>query len=100
MTRMIDARVPVAFGTHTTAQADDIILQDGLAPAAGHPVACACCPVRTPAAEALGQLFAQRARGETPFFRRVLVIGGPEHQTAVRVALDCDPVVSARFRLA
>lgn len=97
---MIDARVPVAFGGHTMEEAGDIVLLDGPGAAAGHPVACACCSVRTPAAEALGQLFAQRARSETPFFRRVLVIVSAEHEAAVRAALDFDPVVSARFRLA
>lgn len=95
---MIDARVPVVFGAHDMEQAGDIVLLDVVAPTAAHPVACACCSVRTPAAEALGQLFAQRARGETLFFQRVLVVGSPEHQAAVRAALDCDPVVSARFR--
>lgn len=100
MSRMIDARVPVAFGAPDMEQAGDIVLLEGHASTAGHSVACACCSVRTPAAEALGQLFAQRARGETPFFRRVLVIGGAGHEAAVRAALDFDPVVSARFRAA
>ena len=97
---MIDARVPVAFGARTMEQAGDIVLLDGPASAAGHPAACACCSARTPAAEALGQLFTQRARGETAFFRRVLAVGGPEHEAAIKTALDRDPVVSARFRLA
>lgn len=96
MPRWIDARVPVAFSALADARPDDAVLT-GIA-AAGHPAACACCTARTPAAEALGRLFLQRARGEVGFFRRVLVDADAQGQEAVREALRADPIVAARFR--
>lgn len=107
MTLMFDARIPVVFGSRGEAQDGDVVLAgmlDGpaghdLVDAPGHDVGCACCAARTPAAQALGRLFIQRARGEVAFFRRVLV-EGQTLEAAVRTALQSDPVAAARFRLA
>lgn len=106
MTLMIDARIPVVFGSRRDAQEGDVVLAgvlDGppgpdLAGPGGHGAGCACCVARTPAAQALGRLFTQRARGEVAFFRRVLV-EGQALEAAVRAALQADPVAAARFRL-
>lgn len=100
MTRMFDARVPVAFGLAADAQPGDATLLDQQFATAGHVPGCACCVMRTPAAEALGQLFQRRARGEVAFFGRVLVVSNAAGQDAIKRALESDPVVSARFRLA
>ncbi len=100
MALMLDARVPVVFGSRLDAWPDDAVLQEGLDAAPDHPAGCACCVARTPAAEALSRLFMQRARGESTFFRRVLVVCDAAGQSAVRAALQSDPVVAARFRLA
>ena len=103
MTLMFDARVPVVFGSSRDAQGGDAVLAGGLADeldgAPGHDAGCACCLARTPAAQALGDLFMQRARGEVAFFHRVLV-DGHAAEAAVRAALQSDPVAAARFRLA
>lgn len=100
MALMFDCRVPVAFGARQQAREDDAVLADGLEGGGGHEAGCACCAARSPAAQALGQLFTQRARGEVAFFRRVLIDGDAAVQAGVRAALQSDAVVAARFRLA
>lgn len=99
MPLIFDARVPVVFGSSRDAQEGDAVLAGALDDALGHDAGCACCVARTPAAQALGDLFMQRARGEVAFFRRVLV-DGRAAEAAVRAALQSDPVAAARFRLA
>jgi len=96
---MFDARVPVVFGSSRDAQEGDAVLAGVLGDTLGHQAGCACCVARTPAAQALGRLFMQRAQGEVAFFRRVLV-DGYAAEAAVRAALQSDPVAAARFRLA
>ena len=98
MTLMFDARVPVVFGNSQDAQKDDAVLAGLLDDVLGHDSGCVCCVTRTPAAQALGRLFMQRARGEVDFFCRVLV-DGRAAEAAVRAALQSDPVAAARFRL-
>lgn len=100
MTKMFDARVPVVFGAAADARDGDAMLPDMAPATTGHVPACACCVQRTPAAEVLGRLFQQRARGEVAFFRRVVVKSDAGGEDAIRAALASDPVVSARFRLA
>lgn len=100
MALMFDGRVPVAFGPGMDAQEDDVVVADGLGGGTGHDAGCACCTARSPAAQALGRLFTQRARGEVAFFRRVLIDGDAAAEASVRAALQSDPVVAARFRLA
>ena len=99
MTLMVDARVEVVFGRASEAREGDVVLSEGLAGVC-HPIGCACCTPRSASADALSRLFLQRARGEVAFFRRVLVDADEVGQAAVRIALQSDPVVSARFRLA
>jgi len=63
--------------------------------APAHAPGCACCVPRAALAAALHRLFVRRARGEVPFFRRIVVAAEAE---AVAAAL-ADPLVAARFRL-
>ena len=99
MALMVDARIPVVFGAASDAQRGDVVLREELA-AAGHPAGCTCCTSRTAAAETLGRLFQQRARGEVTFFRRVIIDADEIGEKAVKAALESDAVVSARFRCA
>ena len=106
----VDARVSVLV--NGVAGAEDAVLAetgrrlpDGVQPAAwfepsrDHPPGCACCAVRSPSAMALAGLFAARARGTIPFFRRVVALPAtPLGEAEVRAAL-ADPLVSGRFRL-
>ena len=107
----MDARVPVVFGDIATAGPDDGLLIEGDTPAPpGRAVArftpgplrwhargCACCAPRTAAAAAHGRLYLARARGEVPFFRRIVaVVNNP---AAVRAALSGDVLAAGRFRL-
>jgi hypothetical protein len=117
MTLFLDARLHVGFGTADQAGPETALLIEGDAPApagvavarfvlapvvaaeAVHPTGCACCAPRGPAAEALGRLFLQRARGGALFRKVIAVVSGPDGAAAVRAALAEDPLVSARFRL-
>lgn len=66
----------------------------------GHLAGCACCVTHSQAAAALDRLFQRRARGQIPFFRRILAVTAtPEGDMAVFAALRNDPLVSSRFRL-
>ncbi|HET9146922.1 MAG TPA: hypothetical protein VFN77_02615 [Acetobacteraceae bacterium] len=108
----LDMRIPVVFGG--TPEAGDAVLIEGDAPApagfhairlrlpAGqaHPIGCACCAPRGPAAEALSRAFLDRATGKAPFFTRVLVLAGADGAGAVAAAVAQDAVVSARYRQA
>jgi hypothetical protein len=106
----VDARVPVRMGAIASAGAAEALLIEGdqAAPdgvpferfaAVGHGADCVCCAPRSPAAAALGRLFQRRARGEVPFFRRVLAVTATaEADLAVWSALRHDPIASARFR--
>lgn len=109
----LDARIPVHLGPATPQADDDALLIEGDAHSAAQPAEhftpqstahapnCACCAARGPAAIALGRLFQRRARGEIPFFRRVIALTeSPEGDMAVWSALRDDPLASARFRLA
>jgi len=115
MSFFVDARIPVVFASLAEVAPDDAVLAEGgtddfrrvpvtagfgAAGTSGHPVSCACCVPRSDAAQALGRLFLARARGDVPFFRRVVApdisLGGAN---AVRAALETDPLVSGRFRL-
>jgi hypothetical protein len=109
----LDARIPVRFGPLDQAGGDDaLIVEGGPAPrtgaaavafeldGGGHPAGCACCVARSPAAQALYALFQARAKGEVPFFRRVLAVTRtPEGDLAVWSAVRNDPLAAGRFRL-
>lgn len=106
----LDMRIPVVFGG--TPEAGDAVLIEGDAPApaefhvirfrlpAGqaHPIGCACCAPRGPAADALSRAFLDRATGKVPFFKRVVVIAGADGAEAVAAAIAEDAVASARYR--
>ncbi len=112
----IDARLPLRFGTSADARDGDAVLlsHGAIAPpslpaawidktvdtAAGHPTGCACCIPRNAAAQALSLLFLRRGRGEVAAFRTVLASVGAADADLVRAALQSDPLVSGRFRLA
>ena len=101
MARFADGRVVVRVGRVEEAQTGDALLIEGDGFEAGHAVGCACCGGRSGAAEALGRLFQQRARGEVPFFRSVLAVATTaEGARAVQDALRADALVAARFRSA
>jgi hypothetical protein len=107
----LDARIPLVFGRVEDAGPDDAVLMEGddpvavagavvrIAPAAvaDHAPGCACCLPRPPVAAALGGLFLARARGEVPFFRRVVAVVADD--APIRAAIAGDPLVSGRFRL-
>jgi hypothetical protein len=99
---LIDARIPVAVGPAAMARADDAVLAEadlprsGMTGAPGHPAGCACCLSRGAMAQALHRLFLARARGEVPFFRRV-VVAAPDG-AALAEALTGDAFVSGRYR--
>lgn len=98
-----DARVPVLIGRAEDAGAGDAVLAEGGAAwgtLGGHAADCACCAPRGAAASELAALFLARARGEVPFFRRVVAVpAGEAGAAAIRAALRDDPFVSGRFRL-
>ena len=94
MTRVIDARIPVVFGTE--AKPGDHVVRPEASWMQSHPAGCTCCAARGPAALALDRLFLDRVRGAVPWFDRVLVLGDGE---GVRRTLLEDAVVGSRFRL-
>ncbi len=92
-------RVPVLAGDPALAGPDDVV--QAVPPGAGrHRIGCACCITRAPLAEALSKLFFARARGEIPFFARVIVPSEPAQEASLAAALAADPVTAARFRFA
>jgi hypothetical protein len=109
MTPTTDMRIPIIFNG-TPGPDDAALVEDGhdmppegyalrfTAAKPGHVLGCACCSLRGPAADALGQMFAARARGQAPFFKRVVVLASPEGEAAVRQALAEDVVTKARYK--
>ena len=109
----LDKRIPVRFGRLDEAGEDDaLVIEGAAAPRTGaaavafepdggiHRAGCACCAARSPAAQALNALFQARAKGEAPFFRRVLAVTRtPEGDLAVWSAVRNDPLTAGRFRL-
>lgn len=101
-------RIPVVFGG-AAGPGDAVLVEEGMAYAGagymvgfsaglpGHVTGCACCGGRTRVAEVLGRMFLDRARGETPFFGRVVVVASPAGEAAVREAVEGDMVVRARY---
>ena len=107
-------RIPVRLTTVApTAGPDGLVLADlgsRTAPPPGavlvafrvpdirHSVGCACCAGRAPVAVALSRLFAERARGSIPFFRFVVAVSDRAGLAAMRVALETDAFLAARYR--
>jgi hypothetical protein len=112
MNKTADARIPVVFGGHPGPD-DACLVEDGQTrpetgtaigfalapPKPGHLAGCACCTPRGPAATALGRLFMARARGEAPFFHRLVIWASPAGEAAIRAALESDAVTQARYRI-
>ena len=93
----MDMRIPVRIGDGENLADGDVSLR---VVAVDHVQACDCCPPRGNAGAALGRLFAARARNETAWFTRVIVVcGDPAAEASVLAALREDPIASARFRL-
>lgn len=93
-------RIPVMIGGVSEAARGDVSLVVA-EEAANHAMGCDCCVGRSVVGTALGRLFLARARGETPWFTRVVATcetAGAE--VSLRAALAWDPIASARFRLA
>jgi hypothetical protein len=108
MSDSTDARVPVFAGDPALAGPLDWV-QPALPAGAtgpstpgatGHAPGCTCCRPRAPLAGALARLFFARARGEIPFFTRVIVPCEPHEDAELTAALAADPVTAARFRFA
>jgi hypothetical protein len=105
-----DLRVPVVLAPLDQAGENDAVLFEGagtwpgagavFVPRAVHGAGCACCGARTEAGRALTGLLHRRARGETKFFTRVVVVVTSEAGLRdVDIALGSDPVSAACFRL-
>ena len=104
-----DSRIPVVFGQQPGPE-DAALVEEGVAaPAAGyalrfaaakpgHGVGCICCVARSPAAEALAQLFRARVTGAAPYFIRVVVVASAAGEAALRAALAQDALAQARYR--
>jgi hypothetical protein len=95
MALFIDARIPVVFGV--AAGSGDAVLEPDPSWDLVHPIACACCEARGPAAMGLDRLFLGRVTNTIPWFSRVVVPATGE--AAVRAALEGDPLAMARFRV-
>jgi hypothetical protein len=105
-----DMRIPISIGGDP-GPGDAVLVEDGrdmpesgyavrfALGLPGHPLSCACCTLRGPAADALGRLFRERATGAAPFFTRVVVLASPAGEDAVRQAVAEDVVTRARYRL-
>jgi hypothetical protein len=95
-----DMRVPVWAGDPARAEAGDAVQSLPPPGAVRHAVGCVCRAPRAPLAESLAKLFFARARGDIPFFARVIVPCPPDGEPALAAALAADPVTAARFRFA
>ena len=113
-----DPRLPVLLRARldpTELAPDDVVLLDaGLAhpalpvgavsrqvaftPAgAAHGTACACCGGQTALGRVLLRLLVERARGEIPFFRRLVAVADMQGRASLLAALRSDPIVGSRY---
>jgi hypothetical protein len=102
-----DLRIPVVFGDLSEAGAQDAVLAEGdvpgaaahFVPGSGHAPGCACCAARGEAGRALAWLLHARARGQIPFFTRVIAVVATEAGRAdVCSALVSDPIAATCFK--
>ncbi len=102
-----DLRIPVVFGDLADAGPQDAVLAEGdlpgaaahFVPGSGHAPGCACCVARGEAGRALAWLLHARARGEVPFFTRVVAVVTTDAARAdIRSALASDPIASTCFK--
>ncbi|MFB9969601.1 hypothetical protein ACFFMP_05955 [Pseudoroseomonas cervicalis] len=111
----LDARTPLRLADPASIPAGAVLLaEDGAParppgpgggfaapPAAAHPIGCACCQPRNPAAIALDRLFLARTRGQAPWFTEIwVVLRTGDGASAIAAALETDSVTQARFRKA
>ncbi len=92
-----DARIDVVVGDRDHARVGDLTL--AVPAPTQHLIGCRCCGGRDPLASALAAAFVARARGDIPWFDRVLLIDVGQHTERVAETLESDPVTRARFRL-
>lgn len=105
-----DSRIPVVLGDLPDATAGDAVLFEApvrpwagaaasFSPGQQHIGGCACCGGRVEAGRALGWLLHARARGNVPFFGRVIAVIRTEAGRAeLAAALAGDPLAAACFR--
>jgi hypothetical protein len=100
----LDARIPVRLiAAGEPVPADAVLLAEGVdftVSAAAHAIGCACCLARSPAAPAFDLLFLARVKDGRKFRTVAARAETPTGAEAIRVALEQDAVVGARFRLA
>ena len=89
-----DPRIPIVF--NDAADTSDAVWH-GISTNAAHMSACACCGGRSPAAQALDQLYLQRVRGEVAWFDRLVAPTAAE--PAIRDAVATDRLIMARWRI-
>lgn len=94
----LDAGGPAAVITDAAPPPDGAVASEQIAPRALHRFGCGCCAGRSAAAVALDRLFQARARGRSPWFDRVGVLGREATQAEVAAALREDALSLARFR--
>jgi hypothetical protein len=107
---MTDARLPVHLAKTASASDPDCLVvadagarlsvPDGavVVPFRAHLAGCVCCGGRAPFASMLGRLFAERARGERPFFRGIVALSDEAGLQAVREALETDGVLAGLYK--
>lgn len=100
----LDARIPVHLIAPGDSPPEGAALlaegQDFAIAGTAHAIGCACCLPRSPAAPAFDRLFLARVKGERHFTAIAARAVTAEGEEALRWAIDYDPVVSSRFRLA
>ena len=62
-----------------------------------HGGSCPCCVARSPLARMLARLVVERARGEVPFFARVVAVSDVAGRAALRASVRADPLVASRY---
>jgi hypothetical protein len=102
-----DLRIPVVFGDVSAAGPGDAVLAEGdlpgatahFVPGAGHAPGCTCCVARGEAGRALAWLLHARARGEVPYFTRIVaVVTTQAARDDIHAALLSDPIASTCFK--
>lgn len=112
----LDARTPLRLADPASIPAGAVLLAEDGAPLPdrpalverfaapppnAHPIGCACCQPRNPAAIALDRLFLARTRGQSPWFTEIwVVLRTGDGASAIAAALETDSVTQARFRKA
>ena len=64
---------------------------------ADHGAGCTCCAAHSPLARTLASLVVERARGEVPFFARLVAVSDAAGRAALRASVRADPLVGSRY---